>query len=92
LDLNTPTGTHLPLSKEMISYCASGASLPAVEFAENNILISKGFHIDFVDGLTLTLWDEEPDYVQIAHQSSSYGCDDMNVREALWRTFSCGKR
>jgi hypothetical protein len=55
LDLNTLAGSHLPLSKEMIAYCASGASLPAVEFAENNILISKGFQIDFIDGLTSTL-------------------------------------
>jgi hypothetical protein len=36
LDLNTPAGSHLPLSKEMIAYCTSGASLPAVGFAENN--------------------------------------------------------
>lgn len=86
LDLHAPPGSHLPLSKEEAPYCASAESLPAVEFVENDSVMSKGFHIDSVDGLTSTLWDEDSQYDQSAHHNTSYGSGGIIVREALWRT------
>jgi hypothetical protein len=85
LDLNAPPGAHFPSRKEKPPYSECSSSLPDIQFTENDLLVSKGFQIDVIDGLAAAQLNDNSEVIQSVHNRNAYG-SDIRIRRVLWRT------